>query len=44
MKAVGIVLAGGKRNALGALTMQRNVAAIPIGGSYRAIDLSLIHI
>lgn len=41
MKAVGIVLAGGKRNALGALTMQRNVAAIPIGGSYRAIDFAL---
>ena len=41
MKAVGIVLAGGKRNALGALTMQRNVAAIPVGGSYRAIDFAL---
>ena len=41
MKAVGIVLAGGKRNGLGALTAQRNVAAVPVGGSYRAIDFAL---
>ena len=41
MKAVGIVLAGGKRNTLEALTVQRNVAAIPVGGSYRAIDFVL---
>ncbi len=41
MKAIGIVLAGGKRNTLGALTTQRNVAAVPVGGSYRAIDFVL---
>ncbi|MGL4799458.1 MAG: glucose-1-phosphate adenylyltransferase subunit GlgD [Cellulosilyticaceae bacterium] len=41
MKAIGIVLAGGKRNTLGELTVQRNVAAIPVGGSYRAIDFVL---
>ncbi len=41
MKAVGIILAGGKRNRAGVLTRQRNLAAMPIGGSYRAIDFSL---
>lgn len=41
MKAVGIVLAGGKRSSLGELTYNRNVAAMPIGGSYRAIDFVL---
>lgn len=41
MKAVGIVLAGGKGNALGVLTEQRNVVAMPVGGSYRAIDFVL---
>lgn len=41
MKAVGIVLAGGKRSTLGVLTEQRNLAAMPVGGSYRAIDFAL---
>ena len=41
MKAIGIVLAGGKRNSLKGLTAYRNVAAMPIGGSYRAIDFAL---
>lgn len=41
MKALGIILAGGKKSALGELTRQRNLAAMPIGGSYRAIDFSL---
>lgn len=41
MKAIGIVLAGGKRNTLGVLTERRNVAAVPVGGSYRAIDFAL---
>ena len=41
MRAIGIILAGGKRNSLGVLTKQRNVAAMPIGGSYRAIDFAL---
>lgn len=41
MRAVGIVLAGGKRTTLGVLAKQRNVAAMPIGGSYRSIDFAL---
>lgn len=41
MKAIGIILAGGKRNSLGALTKQRNASAMPIGGTYRAIDFAL---
>lgn len=41
MKALGIVLAGGKRNTLGDLTAQRNVAAVPVGGTYRAMDFVL---
>lgn len=41
MRAIGIILAGGKRSTLGVLTKQRNVAAMPIGGSYRAIDFAL---
>ena len=41
MRAIGIILAGGKRNSLGVLTKQRNVAAMPIGGSYRSIDFAL---
>lgn len=41
MRAIGIILAGGKRRTLGVLTKQRNLAAMPIGGSYRAIDFAL---
>lgn len=41
MRAIGIILAGGKRNSLGVLTKQRNVAAMPVGGSYRSIDFAL---
>lgn len=41
MRAIGIILAGGKRSTLGVLTKQRNIAAMPIGGSYRAIDFTL---
>ena len=41
MRAIGIILAGGKRSTLGVLTKQRNVAAMPVGGSYRAIDFAL---
>lgn len=41
MKALGIVLAGGKRGTLGVLTEQRNLSAMPVGGSYRAIDFAL---
>jgi glucose-1-phosphate adenylyltransferase len=41
MKAVGIILAGGKGSTLGVLTQHRNLAAMPLGGSYRAIDFML---
>ena len=41
MKAVGIILAGGSSNKLRELTKKRAAAAMPIAGSYRAIDFAL---
>ena len=41
MKAVGIILAGGSSNKLRELTKKRAAAAMPIAGSYRAIDFGL---
>ncbi len=41
MKAIGIILAGGTSDRLGELCKERAVAAMPVGGSYRAIDFSL---
>ncbi len=41
MKAIGIILAGGRNTRLGKLTTSRVTAAIPIASSYRAIDFSL---
>lgn len=41
MKAIGIILAGGKNRKLGDLTKLRVSSAIPIASSYRAIDFSL---
>lgn len=41
MRAVGIILAGGKNERLGVLTKRRVSSAIPIASSYRAIDFSL---
>ena len=41
MKAVGIILAGGRSSSLGHLTRMRATAALPVGGSYRAIDFAL---
>ena len=41
MKAVGIILAGGSSNKLRELTKKRAAAAMPIAGSYRAIDFVL---
>lgn len=41
MKAVGIILAGGSSNRLKELTKKRAAAAMPIAGSYRAIDFVL---
>ena len=41
MKAVGIILAGGSSNKMRELTKKRAAAALPIAGSYRAIDFTL---
>ncbi|MCL2049941.1 MAG: glucose-1-phosphate adenylyltransferase subunit GlgD [Defluviitaleaceae bacterium] len=41
MKAVGIILAGGKNERLGELTRSRATSALPVGGCYRAIDFPL---
>lgn len=41
MKAVGIILAGGSSNKMKELTIKRAAAAMPIAGSYRAIDFAL---
>ena len=41
MRAVGIILAGGKNERLGSLTTLRASSAMPIGSSYRAIDFPL---
>ncbi len=41
MKAVGIILAGGSSNKMKELTKKRAAAAMPIAGSYRAIDFAL---
>lgn len=41
MRAVGLILAGGNSNKMRELTKKRAVAAMPIAGSYRAIDFAL---
>lgn len=41
MRAVGIILAGGNNRKMRELTAKRAAAAMPIAGSYRAIDFSL---
>ena len=41
MKAVGIILAGGSSHKMRELTRKRAAAAMPIAGSYRAIDFAL---
>ena len=41
MRAIGIILAGGGSNRMGDLSAKRAVAAMPIVGSYRAIDFTL---
>lgn len=41
MRAIGIILAGGNSNKMKELTHKRAVAAMPIAGSYRAIDFVL---
>lgn len=39
--AMGLILSGGKNNRLKELSLIRSVAAIPVGGKYRAIDFTL---
>jgi len=41
MRAVGIILAGGKNERMGDLTAIRATSAMPIGSCFRAIDFSL---
>ena len=41
MRAVGIILAGGNSHKMRELTQRRAIAAMPIAGSYRAIDFAL---
>ena len=41
MKALGIILAGGNNSRMGSLSDKRAIAAMPIAGSYRAIDFTL---
>lgn len=41
MRAIGIVLAGGNNNRMRELSNKRAIAAMPIAGSYRAIDFAL---
>lgn len=41
MRALGIILAGGKNERLKELTHNRALAAMPVAGSYRAIDFAL---
>lgn len=41
MKTIGIVLAGGNNHGLEDLTQKRAAGAMPIAGSYRAIDFAL---
>ena len=41
MRAIGIILAGGNNSRMGNLSAKRAIAAMPIVGSYRAIDFTL---
>jgi len=41
MRAVGIILAGGRNDKMGDLTKNRATSALPVGGCYRAIDFPL---
>jgi len=41
MRAVGIILAGGRSRGMGGLTVTRATSALPVGSCYRAIDFPL---
>lgn len=40
-KMMGIIYSGGRKDEMGSLVAKRSVAAIPVGGKYRAIDFVL---
>ena len=44
MRAVGVILAGGNNSRMQELSKKRAVGAMPIAGSYRAIDFALSNI
>ena len=41
MRTLGIILAGGNSKRMRELTKKRAIAAMPMAGSYRAIDFAL---
>ena len=41
MRAIGIVLAGGNNKRMKELSRKRAISAMPMAGSYRAIDFAL---
>ena len=41
MRAIGIILAGGNNNRMRELSNKRAIAAMPIAGSYGAVDCGL---
>lgn len=41
MRAIGVILAGGNSSRMGELSAKRAIAAMPVTGSYRAVDFSL---
>lgn len=41
MKAVGIILAGGSSNKMSGLAISRATSAMPVAGSYKAVDFAL---
>ena len=41
MKALGIILAGGNNYRMRELSEKRAIAAMPVGGGFRAIDFAL---
>ena len=41
MRAIGLILAGGNSFRMKELSQKRAIAAMPVAGSYRAIDFAL---
>ena len=44
MRAIGIVLAGGNSKRMRELSNKRAVAAMPVAGSYRSIEIGRAHV